>query len=126
MQTSYHGQFKLRNSNKPIKTEHEAKHTLFQLIYIGSSKLCKIKSHVVGINIVVLLVKNLGKARTIVIMRTSRPRTTGAASITSGLSSFAVVTKRKLIVWNAETNKSKSCREGCILVLRVEDVVPKY
>ena len=41
-------------------------------------------------------------------MRTSRPRTIWAASITSGLSSFAVVTKRKLIVWNAETSKSKN------------------
>ena len=61
MQTSYHGQFELRNSNKPIKTEHEAKHTLFQFIYIGSSKLCKIKTHIVGINIEVLLAKNLGR-----------------------------------------------------------------
>ena len=59
MKTSYHGQFELRNSNKAIKTEHEVVHTLFQLIYIGSSKLCKIKTHVVGINIAVLLVKNL-------------------------------------------------------------------
>ena len=43
MQTSYHGQFMLRNSNKPTKTEQC---TLFQLIYIGSSKLWKI--YVVG------------------------------------------------------------------------------
>ena len=43
VQTSYHGQFMLRNSNKPTKTEQC---TLFQLIYIGSSKLWKI--YVVG------------------------------------------------------------------------------
>ena len=90
MQTSYHEQFKLRNSNKPIKTEHEAMHSLFQLIYIASSKLCKIKIHIVGINIAVLLVKNLGRARS-VMMRMTRPRTM------SELSSFPAVTKRKLI-----------------------------
>ena len=79
-------------------------HTLLQLLYIGSSKLCKIKTHIVGINIAVLLVKNLGSVKKSVIMRTNRPRTIWAASITFGLSSFAVVTKR-----NAETNKSKNC-----------------
>ena len=77
MQTSHHGhgQFKLCNSNKPIKTEHEAMHTLLQLLYIGSSKLCKIKTHIVGINIAVFLVKNLGSVKKSVIMRTNRPRT---------------------------------------------------
>ena len=72
------------------KTEHEAVHTLFQLIYIASSKLCKIKIHIVGINIAVLLVKNLKSARS-VMMRMTRPRTM------SELSSFPAVTKRKLI-----------------------------
>ena len=75
MQTSYHGQFKLRNLNEPIKTEHEAVHTLFQLIYIGSSKLCKIKTHIVDTNTAVLLVKNLGSVRKRVTMRTNRSRT---------------------------------------------------
>ena len=75
MQTSYHGQFKLHNLNESIKTEHEAVHTLFQLIYIGSSKLCKSKTHIVGINIAMLLVKNLGSARRSVMMRMTRPRT---------------------------------------------------
>ena len=109
MQTSYRGQFELRNSNKLIKIELEALHTLLQLIYIGSSKLCKIKTHMVGINTAVLLVKNLGSARRSVMIRMTRPRTIWAASLTSELSSFPVVTKRKLIVWNAETNKSKNC-----------------
>ena len=75
MQTSYHGQFKLRNSNKPIKTEHEAMHALLQLIYIASSKLCKIKINIVGINIAVLLVKTLESTRRSVMMRMARPRT---------------------------------------------------
>ena len=73
MQTLYHGQFELRNSKKP--TEHEAVHTLFQLIYIGSSKLFKSKTHIVGINIAVLSVTNLGSTRRSVMMRMTRPRT---------------------------------------------------
>ena len=63
-------QFKQSN-----KTEQEAVHTLFQLIYIGSCVLCKSKIHIVGINIAVLLVTNLGSARRSVMMRMTRPRT---------------------------------------------------
>ena len=61
----------------------------------------------VGINTAVLLVKNLGSARRSVMIRMTRPRTIWAASLTSELSSFPVVTKRKLIVWMLKPTKVK-------------------
>ena len=91
MQTSWTiqaTQFKKTNKNRAWSSAHSVSTYLY----------CKLE---VGIKIAVLLVKNLGSARS-VMMRMTRPRTM------SELSSFPAVTKRKLIEWNTETNKRKN------------------